>query len=161
MLNRVAWKRVSMSLHARSCLDFRTLCCLFVAKSFHTRGFVSSIACIRTYPSVHAPAAKPWIMERRWGLWMNCDAAAGLLSPYFIEIDRTSHCSMRSIMTSIPEPFIVNLSPTPSTDYLAAMTAPSWPCFASLGLGALLWCTEEAPDGVCRGSRIVMCYHAL
>lgn len=50
---------------------------------------------------------------------MNCNAPAGLLSLYFIEIDRTSHCSMRSIMKSIPEPFIVNLSPTASSDYLA------------------------------------------
>lgn len=89
-------------------------------QNFSRSGFVLSIVCIHIlYACIFLYMCPSWKLV----LWncvraceIDCGAAAGLLSPYFIEIDLTGHCSMRSIMASIPKPFDVILPPTQRSD---------------------------------------------
>lgn len=76
-------------------------------QNFPRSGFIRSIVCVHIlYACICLYMCPSWNLV----LWncvraceIDCGAAAGLLSPYFIEIDLTGHCSMRSIMASIPK----------------------------------------------------------
>lgn len=89
-------------------------------QSISRSGFIWSIVCVHIlYVCICLYMCPLWNLVS-WNcvqdFEIDCGAAAGLLSPYFIEIDLMGHCSIRSIMASIPKPFVVSLPPTKSSD---------------------------------------------